>query len=397
MKSGFPMVPLKEVLTPVSRPEIVDPQMTYCLLGAHWYAKGLYTKGVKMGSEIRAKRIYRVEQGDFVYNRLFAWKGSFAIATEENHGCYVSNEFPCFTIKGGQADVRYLWRYFSRALVWNEVLGLSAGGTPTSRNRLKEAKLLAMKIPLPPLEEQQRIVARIEELAAKIEEAQELRRQAAAEAEMLLDVVTQQVFGNSSSNSDWYTLEQADLSINQETHNPSYDDPTCQFMYVDISSVTDGPCTIKSGRITLNQRAPSRARRVIHKDDIIFSTVRPYLRSIAKVGEELDEQICSTGFAVFSCGQTIDADFLLYQVSSPIFIEQCMQHVTGGHYPALNEKNLKNIHIYVPSLGLQHRIAAYLDNLQAKVDTLKRLQAGTSAKLDALLSSIFDKAFKGEL
>jgi len=92
-------------------------------------------------------KLYRVEEGDFVYNRLFAWQGSFAVATKENHGCYVSNEFPCCIVKRDRADGQYLWRYFSRTAVWEEALGFSSGGTPTRRNRLKEEKLLAMKTP----------------------------------------------------------------------------------------------------------------------------------------------------------------------------------------------------------------------------------------------------------
>ena len=48
-------------------------------------------------------------------------------------------------------------------------------------------------------------------------------------------------------------------------------------------------------------------------------------------------------------------------------------------------------------VGIQRRIVAELDALQAEVDALKRLQAGTAAELDALLPAIFDRAFKGEL
>src|SRR5262249_1232556 len=95
-------------------------------------------------------------------------------------GCYVSNEFPCFAIEHDRADGRYLARYFSRPSAWEEALGLSTGGTPTSRNRLKESKFLAMRVPLPSLSEQRRLVARIEELAAKIEEAKRLREESAA-------------------------------------------------------------------------------------------------------------------------------------------------------------------------------------------------------------------------
>ena len=181
----LPLVPLAEIFKPVSRPEKVDPEKTYRILGARWYAHGLYVKDILTGSQIRADKVFRVEKGDFVYNRLFAWKGSFAVASEANAGCYVSNEFPCFAINQDRADATFLWRYFSRASAWDEALGLSTGGTPTSRNRLKEEKFLALTIPLPPLSEQRRIVARIEELAAKINEARGLRQTAAAEQEAL--------------------------------------------------------------------------------------------------------------------------------------------------------------------------------------------------------------------
>jgi type I restriction enzyme S subunit len=187
MGKGFQMVSLGELLTPVSRPEPTILEKQYSILGAHWYAHGLYIKDVKLGSEIQADRVYRVEEGDFVYNRLFAWKGSFALAQKADHGCYVSNEFPCFRVIENKIDGQYLWKYFSRSSAWNEALGLSSGGTPTSRNRLKEEKLLEMEIPLSSLEEQHRLVARIEELAAKIEEARGLRREAVEEAEALFE------------------------------------------------------------------------------------------------------------------------------------------------------------------------------------------------------------------
>src|SRR4051812_3857342 len=89
---------LAEILKPISRPEAVVATKQYEILGARWYAKGLYVKETKQGSEIQARNLYRVQQGDFVYNRLFAWKGSFALASERDGGCHVSNEFPCFEI-----------------------------------------------------------------------------------------------------------------------------------------------------------------------------------------------------------------------------------------------------------------------------------------------------------
>ena len=54
MTPGWPPVPLAELLTPISRPEPVQSNQVYRLLGAHWYAEGLYIKDTKPGAQIQA-------------------------------------------------------------------------------------------------------------------------------------------------------------------------------------------------------------------------------------------------------------------------------------------------------------------------------------------------------
>jgi type I restriction enzyme S subunit len=181
----LPMVKLGEVLKQVRREVAVDPVKTYRLLGVRWYGEGLFAKEQLSGQEIRAAKLYRVEGGDFVYNRLFAWKGSFALAMADVAGSHVSNEFPCFVPNSERIELRFLLWYFRRQSAWTAALGLSTGATPTSRNRLKEELFLRMEIPLPPLAEQRRIVMRIEELCKYLAEAKSRRAEATDEAQAL--------------------------------------------------------------------------------------------------------------------------------------------------------------------------------------------------------------------
>ena len=74
-----------------------------------------------------------------------------------------------------------------------------------------------------------------------------------------------------------------------------------------------------------------------------------------------------------------------------------MKRSFGGAQPNISQKILRETTISIPPLGEQRRILAYLDDLQAKVNALKSLQEKTTNELDALLPSILDKAFKGEL
>jgi type I restriction enzyme S subunit len=96
--------------------------------------------------------------------------------------------------------------------------------------------------------------------------------------------------------------------------------------------------------------------------------------------------------------QVVVPKFLLYQILSPVIYEdQILPLSKGSASPHLNIGTLRNFRFLLPPLLEQHRIVTYLDGLLSKVDSLQQLQSETSAELDALLPSILNKAFKGEL
>ena len=394
------MVPLKEILTPVSRPENVNPQDTYRILGAHWYAKGLYIKDVRTGSQIQAKHLFRVEQGDFVYNRLFAWKGSFAVATEDNHGCYVSNEFLCFTINKNIAEVDYLFKYFSRASIWDEALSLSSGGTPTSRNRLKEEKFLSMQIPLPPLSEQQRIVAKIEELAAKVEEARGFRQQMIKGTEALWHASLKSII--SKGLMDRWDMkpisEVAEISPSKQDISVYSND--MQVSFVPMSALDD-----LTGRIVKPETRQigevKKGYTYFANGDVIFARITPCMQNgKSAIARDLINGIGfgSTEFHVMRPKTNLLAEWLHVIVRHKDFKDDATAHFKGtAGQQRVPQSFLEKKLIPIPPIPEQLRIVSYLDNLQSKVDELKRFQNETQKELDALMPSILDKAFKGEL
>src|SRR5258708_1729207 len=385
MNSSFPMVPLGEILVPINRPESVDLEKKYSILGAHWYAKGLYIKDIKLGSEIQAAKVYRVEEGDFVYNRLFAWKGSFAIASEEDQGCYVSNEFPCFKVKQDRIDGQYVWKYFSKSSDWNEALDLSSGGTPTSRNRLKEEKLLEMKIPLPSVEEQHRIVARIEELAAKIEEARGLRRNAVEEAEKILAGIEFRIWPDKNLEKA-PCLEEVTIFLSRGRQSAQGDS---RHYLIKTQHVQQG--NYMKSQITL---APEVAAKVLpdavvkRGDVLIACSAAGCLGRVAYFMET--DQLASTDTHVAIAranSQIILPEYLYAYLKGAQGQVQLrsrergdwMREKVGFRLTELNLADLKRVPVPLPPLPEQHRIVAYFDDLQSKVDSLKQLQAETSA------------------
>lgn len=182
--------------------------------------------------------------------------------------------------------------------------------------------------------------------------------------------------------------------------------PNHEFTYVDIGSIDNKNQKIVSPKIFQGKNAPSRARRLIKAGDILFSTVRPYLRNIAVVPQELDGAITSTGIAVLRPKEGISGAYLYSYVSSQDFISRISGEMTGALYPAVSDGDVLNAKINLPSTNQQNAIAAKLDNLFmrsrnarkaiAKIASLSGTKADFSL-LDRLEKSILEKAFSGEL
>src|SRR5690348_15994480 len=94
--AAWPAVALGEVLEQVSRVEPVQPDKEYRLLGVRLDGNGPFIRETKTGAHVAAFGLYRVAAGDFIYSRLFAWRGAFGTIDETLDGCYVSGEFPTF-------------------------------------------------------------------------------------------------------------------------------------------------------------------------------------------------------------------------------------------------------------------------------------------------------------
>lgn len=157
MRDGWEPTALGRVTRQVVEPVAIDGARPYSNLGVKWYAAGTFLREPKLGSEIKASRLYRVRPGQFVYNRLFATEGSFALVRPEDEGAVASNEFPVFDVDPDRLLPEYLGLHFQQPSVWHEV-HLECTGTTKSRLRWKEERFAAHTIVLPRLEEQQRIV-----------------------------------------------------------------------------------------------------------------------------------------------------------------------------------------------------------------------------------------------
>ena len=134
--------------------------------------------------------------------------------------------------------------------------------------------------------------------------------------------------------------------------------------YVEIGDV-DYISGIKKHTEYLFQNAPSRARRITRKGDVIVSTVRTYLRAVASI--DTNDLIVSTGFAVLRA-KKMSKKYLAYYILSDTFIDEVIRRSVGTSYPAINANELVSINLIYPSLIEQESIANYLDTTTSKID-----------------------------
>src|SRR5690554_3025094 len=133
-------------------------------------------------------------------------------------------------------------------------------------------------------------------------------------------------------------------------------DENYRFNYISLSDVTDGKIKYETLIETDFKNAPSRARRIVKKGDVLMSTVRPNLKAFAIINTDVDNLIASTGFAVITTNKRLDSDYLYNFLFSRKMESQLYNLVVGSNYPAINSSEVKNLTLAIPNLPEQTAI-----------------------------------------
>lgn len=369
---------------------------------------------------------YLLQENDLLFARTGATTGKTHLVQSPPPAVFASYLIRVRAKK--EINPEYLYSFFQSDLYWSQVISEKEGSAQPNVNG---QKLMSLRLPLVshelqssisefikavrarqdgskkdlpelphPLTAQRRIVVRIEELAAKIEEARGLRRESSAELDAVTGRAAIQSLKALSAEQCCSIEEIAEVrgGIQKGPHRIAGENPV---RYLTVAHVHRNRILLSDPRFF--EVLPEELERWrLEAGDVLIIEGNGSADQIGRTAlfrGEIENCVHQNHvIRIRPNKELIDPEFLNLYLNSPLGQDevQSLSRTTSG-LRTLSVGRIKQITVPVPLVEEQHRIVAYLDHLQAKVDALKQLQAETAAELDALLPSVLDRAFRGAL
>ena len=345
---------------------------------------GPFVRETRLGTEISASSLNKVKAGDFIYSRLFAWQGSFGVIPQQLDGAFVSGEFPLFEIDPAKVDARFLVYWFGLPESQTIVEADCFGSTPGTRNRYKVEYFLNLSVPLPPLDEQRQIVARIDRVAELIEE----QRQVANAAETELHALLSKAFELAIAGARRHPMAEVAPLVRRPV------EIQLDKNYPELGVRSFGRGTFHKPVLPGIQVGTKKLFR-IEPGDLVFNNVFAWEGAVAVVRSYDKGRVGSHRFLTcVPAPNTVTADFLLFYFLTREGLQQLGEASPGGagRNRTLGLKKLEAIEVPVPPIGTQ----CWFDRLQDKADQIQRNRSEASVDIDTLSSAVLREVFGRE-
>jgi type I restriction enzyme S subunit len=389
MRENWDHVQLGDLLVQVKEPVKVLPGVSYKLLGVRWYGNGPFIRETVTNETSKATRLFPVQPGDFIYNRLFAWKGSFGLITQELDGCFVSSEFPLFRVKHDRLDAALLNLIMCQPSKWAQIEIESTGSTSVSRNRWKEDRFLEQVLFLPPLNEQKRIVHVVSSVDAYIDALQQQADMARTARNAVLNELL------SAGGDDWTESTLRDLLLvsiggiwGTDIGTDDLDVP----VYRQTEFTDNGKLMVPSDA-TRSVSANQLKSRRIRPGDILMqkSAGTPTLPGrVVQVPIGVEENATCSNFLqlVRADPSKCDSGFLFWELWS--------RHKSGGAFEFQRGTNIRNLDLNqyfaqtlnLPPLAEQNRIVEIVSSMDEVIQTTEQAVADAKNLRSGLLSDL---------
>lgn len=397
MSVAVKRVPLREIAVPVVRPVSPAAGVTYRQLGVRLWGQGAYEREPVDGGLTKYQQLFRAERDDIVVNKIWARNGSVAVIDGQTTGCYGSGEFPMFAPLRDRLEPRWMhWATKTRDF-WGQCDQKSQG--TSGQNRIKPERFLDIEIPLPSLEEQRRIIARIEDLAEKINQALTLRARATEENNALISSELGTIFRALSERYPVLPLGELTSHIVDGPHQtPHYLADKSGVPFVTVKNMVTGILSFENLNYISQEDHLEFSRRCSAKrGDVLYSKDGATRGRPCYVDTDQEFSFFVSVALIKPLRDRLDGRYLVHLLNSSWIKDRMTSKSRGDMIPHIVLREIRAFPVPMPPLDEQGMIAKKIAELASKNQTVKHLQAQTLTELDALLPAVLDKAFKGEL
>lgn len=375
----WPTVTLGEVLRPSTDQIALVPDTNYKQVTAKLWGKGLTLRGEVTGAEIAASHQNRVRAGQFVISKIDARHGAFGVVPLCLDGAVVSNDFPVFDVQTDRVLTKYV-AWVSRTK-WFVALCKQASEGSTNRVRLKGARFLAQRIPLPPLAEQRRIVTRLNAAAAAV--AARAERATATDTEIAATLAA--AFARITADAPYAPMSDVAPLVRRAVTI----DPDASYSEIGVRSFYRG---IFTRRTVKGEEFAWQKLFRINDGDLVFSNLMAWEQAIGLAGIDHAGSVGNHRMLTCKADRTrVTPGFLFYYFNTQEGFRQVIEASPGTmvRNKTLSTKLLPAIKVPVPPLDAQR----WFGGLQAKAQAARKAQADAAAELAALLPAMLNDAF----
>jgi len=381
--SDWPLEKLGSVLDKSENWIEVQPEKEYSEVTVRLWGKGVNLRGIKIGSEIGSSRRLSVSEGQFIISRIDARHGACGLVPKNLDGAVVTNDFPVYTPKENKILPRYL-ELISKTHFFVDACKRASEGT-TNRVRLKEPRFFDIEIPLPDIAVQKLVVDKVDFALDKLEEIKLLRASLLDDAQAMLSSTFHKLIEGAvykpMSEVAPIVRRQIEITVDGE--------------YPELGARSFGKGIFHKPTL-IGLELDWQKLYTVHSGDLVLSNIKAWEGAIAAAGDNDHGRVGSHRYITCVPVEGVTtANFLAFYLLTLEGIEQIQAASPGSadRNRTLAMKRLEKIKVPVPDYDKQ----LWFNQLQSYVEKIKQAQSENEIELEALMPSILDKAFKGEL
>ncbi|MCK9904754.1 restriction endonuclease subunit S [Frankia sp. Cpl3] len=382
--SDWPEVTLGDVMSLDLGTVEVEPDATYDIVGVLNRGRGLLRREPMPGSDTAYKNLNVILPRQVVYSRLKAFEGAITVVPDDAPRSFASQEFPTFTC-GPDLLPEYFALHTTTTALWERLQGLSTG-MGGRRERVKPADFLTIRIPLPPLAEQRRIV----DLAKASDDLVAFITLELVEARTVLATLRAKLgaTGDKIPLSEMATSGGIQIGpFGSQLHANEYTDDPTGIPVVMPQDLVDGEIVTTEIKRVPEDVAVRLARHRLRAGDIVFPR-RGNLTKRALVTDKQEGWLCGTGCLRFRAAEGISTERLSEALAGKQTSEWLVEHAVGSTMLNLNTQILSRLPVadITNHPELADASMTVLSSIRALVSEATALRAVRSALVSELIT-----------